>query len=391
MVHDAGSLPAAAPPPAVPLRKTMIPLTQLKVGYSILFADGCPFAELRSQRCPISGQRQYRFGADSVTSYQFGRPGEEAIYSIAVAEDADGHYLALSRQLTEAEQDQWFGRDALSFFTEPSTAKTIRCKADRATEGAWAGERYVKIVDWVDGTLLGKAGSESAFHYNLLINETGEKAIEIEHYDMLGHNHVYATIYRPVEDILNIAESIPHIPAPAPVAPPMPKTQPFNIAPAHAVPDAKAYIPPAMPKARPDFRRVTEEAIHIAAQPANPAAPTPIHLPEAPPLPSFLMSRSDQQYISLDEVIPPEPVRLRMGLLPAKALIDVAHQQGVRVRDVLRDLLGLESALSEEVLFELPLTEKDYSALAQRYRIRPDARDDIRQRLQEELRSKLLS
>ncbi len=357
----------------------MIPLKQLKVGHSILFADSCPFPELRSQRCPVLQQRDYRFGADRVTSYQFGVTHDSPIYSIAVAEDADGHYLAISRQLSETEQDQWFGRDALSFFTEPSTAKTIRCKADLMIDGAWAGNRYMKMVDWVEGVLLSKAGSESAFHYNLLVNETGEKALEIEHYDMLGHNNVYVTVYRPIEDILNIAEAIPHIPAPQAAAP-VKKPEP----------EIKPYIPPALPKARPDFRRVSEEAIHIAAMPAaTPQEPATI-APEAPPLPSFLMSR-EQQYLSLDEVIPPEPARIRCGLLPAKALIDVAHQRGVRVRDVLRDLLGLESALSEEVIFELPLTEKDYQQLAQRYRVRADARDEITQRLQEELRKKLLS
>ena len=376
MNHSSGSLPAQRQPPAVPLRKTTLPLHQIKVGNAIMFAESCPLPQLRARKCPVRGIRIYRFGKDIVKSYQFSVEGADN-FSMAIAEDADGHYLAISRQLDESEQDQWFGRDALGFFMEESTAKTIRCKIDRVIEAAWAGERYIKSVDWIPGALLGEGKNESAFHYNLLVNETGEKALEIEHYDMVDHSNVFITVYRPIDDILTIAEAIPSIPMPhqnrrAPSPAPAPIVQ------------------ETIQKQRPDFRRVSEESIYIPASPPMvQVATTPVM--EETPLPSFLMSRENEQYISLDEIIPPEPERVRCSTRAAKAIIDVSLERGVRVRDVLRDLLGLESAMSEEVIFELPLTDKDYRTLAQRYKLRTDSREEIRARLQEELRKKLLS
>lgn len=376
LIQNAGSLPAASAPPMVPLRRTTLPLHQLKPGNAIMFSESCPLPQLRARKCPVQSVRTYRFGQETVKSYQFTADGTQP-FSLAIAEDADGHYLAISRQLNGPEQDQWFGRDALSFFTEPSTAKTIRCKADRVIEGAWMGERYGKIVDWVEGALV-NGKSESAFHYNLLVNDTGEKALEIEHYDAVGHTNVFVTVYRPVEDILTIAEAIPQIPVPE-LRRPEPAREPVS-----------ARMAP-----RPDFRRMSEEQIHIAPTPvpepepelAAPAVPAV----EETPLPSFLLSRSNEQYLSLDEVIPPETERVRVSTRAAKALIDVSLERGVRVRDVLRELLGLESALSDDVIFELPLTERDYRMLAQRYKLRPDHTDEIRARLQDDLRKKLLS
>lgn len=370
--HTSGSLPANTPPPAVPLRKTTVPLHQLKIGNAIMFAESCPLPQLRARKCAIRAIRTVRFGTERIRNYQLNVEGAEN-FSIAIAEDADGHYLAISRQLDEHEQDAWFGRDALGFFMEPSTAKTIRCKIDRVIETAWAAERYIKSVDWVDGAFITDAKNESPFHYNLLVNETGEKALEIEHYDATAHNNVFITVYRPIEDILTIAEAIPHIPAPAPK-------------------QAAVSVVEELPvRPRPDFRRASEESIHVL--PTVDEEPRRLPMMDETPLPSFLVKRPDEPmaYLSLDEVIPPEPERVRCSVRAAKALIDVSMERGVRVRDVLRDLLGLESALSEEVIFELPLTEKDYRALAQRYKMRADARDEIRQRLQEELRKKLLS
>lgn len=368
--HNAGSMPVQQPVvlPAVPLRRSVLPVQQLKVGNAVMFSESCPIPQLRARKCPIHAIRSYRFGNDTVQNYQLNVEGDTR-FSIAIAEDEDGHYLALSRQLDEAEQDVWFGRDALSFFTEPSTAKTIRCKADRSREGAWAGDRYAKIVDWTEGLLLGVNKQDGAFHYNLLVDETGEHALEIEHYDALETNQVYVTVYRPTDDILTIAEAIPDIPVPPRAA------EPAKPAPVRAAP-------------RPDFRRVSEEEIHIA--PMAPTVDEPLLLDDTP-LPSFLTSRASEQYISLDEVIPPEAERVRCSIRAAKALIDVSLERGVRVRDVLRELVGLESALSEEVIFEMPLSERDYRTLAQRYRLRPDHKEEIRLRLQEELRKKLLS
>lgn len=378
-------------------------LANLSVGSVIGFSQLCPLPQLAGRQASVVQVNTYRFGEDMTISYAL-RVGEKDGFSLTVAEDVEGFYLAISRELNALEQDQWFGRDALSFFTEESTAKTIRCKIDLAIEGDWAAPRYVKSVDWVPGAvMMGRAASGAVggrqvrnFHYNLLTNETGERALEIEHDDQTDANRVLVTVYRPIEDIAQVNEPLAHVPPPeTPVVLNIAKT-PAN----DSAPPAPAAEPPLFTAetvkqpVRPDFRRLNvgapAEPIHVAREEMKPQ-PAMDAIIEAgmPPLPSFL-TKSENNYLSLDEVIPPETDRVRCDLRSAKAMIDMAIARGVRVRDIMREIVGLDSLLGDEVIFELPLSDNDYRELAMRYRVRPDARDDIRRRLQQELNERLI-
>ncbi len=364
--------------PVIPLGKSAIALDGLDIGKTIRFSSRCPLPALTSATANIVAVRLYRFADDSIKSYQLSVNGANHYY-LTVAEDEQGQYLGISRALNESEQDSWFGRDALGFFTEPSSAKSIRCKADLMIEGEWAAARYSKTIDWVEGTSAPAQSPRLArsFHYNLLVNEVGDKALEIEHDDVNGENRIFVTTYRPMDDIASIdiaATSTPQSPPPPP---------------AHN--DVLAFKDPAtetaQPKQRQDFRRLedtTSTQIHIERTPAT--LTESIDIEES--LPSFLLSR-DGEYLSLDHVIPPESEKVRVSIAAARALIDQALRKNVRVRDVLRDMLGLESALADEVIFEMPMTDHDYRTLAMRYKLRPDHRVEIRSRLEEELRQKL--
>ncbi len=381
-------------PPVIPLRKPTLALNDLSVGKIIRFSRTCPLAPLTGAKATILSVRHYRFGNDAMRSYQLTVAGTKHHY-LTVAEDDMGQYLGVSRCLSELEADSWFGRDALGFFTEQSSAKSIRCKADLMLEGEWAASRYAKTVDWVEGTISPHESGRLAhnIHYSLLVNEAGDKALEIEHEDASGDNRFYITVYRPTDDIATVE------PAPAPVidqpaAMPAQPREPLltNNVPANDdVPLFKEPQLTAQPKQRMDFRRLDEPGmqIHIERTPV-----TAIEKVEAvEELPSFLLARGnaagETNYLSLDEVIPPEPEQVRVGLAAAHNLINYALHKQVRVRDVLRDMVGLTSALSEEVIFEMPLTEEDYRMLAMRYKLRPDHRIEIRSRLEEELRQKL--
>jgi hypothetical protein len=372
--------------PLVPLRKASVRVADLAIGKTLRFAGTCPLPPLAGAFATVIAIRSYRFGEDVTRSFQL-RVGEATHYYLTVAEDMQGNYLALSRQLSRSEQDSWFGHDALSFFTEESSAKSIRCKADLMEEGEWAAARYAKTVDWVEGSLsLQESGRLShALHYSLLVNDAGDKALEVEHDDVSGDNRFLITVYRPIEDIaaVDVREPMPiaaNDDSPPTASAPKPAPTPAMSAPAAEPP---LFAP--QPKQRLDFRRLDDAApIHIARTP-----PTALVAEEAGiDLPSFLVPK-EGNYLGLDQVIPPEPERVRVGLSAARNLIDLAEGKNARVRDVLREMLGLESALSEEVIFELPLTDADYRLLAMRYKLRPDHRVEIRARLEEELRAKL--
>lgn len=372
--------------PSVPLRKPR-QLENVAVGSAIRFHANCPLAPFRGATAYVLAARQYRFEADVLVNYQL-QIGRLKHFFMTIAEDAQGHYLSLSRALSDIEQDVWFGRDALGFFMEPSTAKTIRCKADLTIEGDWAAPRYTKTVDWIEGSVTQAGGGKPhRFHYNLLVDTSGEKALEVEHDDATGENRIFVTVYRPLEDIASVEAVATHTPPPAPefTAPPQRPT-PFHL----PVDDTPLFLDPeptTPPKQRPDFRRTDAmdgEGIRIARTSIS----SDFSAEESATLPSFLVAR-DGNYLSLDEVIAPEPERVRVGLKVAQTLIDRALSRNVRVRDILRDMLGLESAMSEEVIFELPLSDSDYRTLAMRYKLRPDHRAEIRTRLTEELKRQL--
>ena len=376
----------AAMPPSIPLRKAQLSAADVAVGKLVRFSKSCPLAPLTGADALVIAARQYRFGADVMKSYQL-QVGNAKHFYLTIAEDEQGQYLGVSRLLNDAEQEIWFGRDALGFFTEASSARSIRCKADLMMEGEWAGARYAKTVDWVEGTIAPAETPRLAhnIHYNLLVTEAGDKALEIEHEDASGENRFFITVYRPIEDIA--AVDVPRAPAvPEPeVVPPAKLAVPAND-------DVPLFKEPAFtspqphPKQRMDFRRLDEPSaeIHIERTPPSLNAKDD----EPMDLPSFLLDR-ETNYLSLDNVIPPEAERVRVGIAAARGLIEVAMHRQVRVRDVLRDMLGLESAISDEVVFEMPLTDADYRTLAMRYKLRPDHRVEIRSRLEEELRLKL--
>ena len=376
-----------ATPPAVPLRKHQFSSEDVAVGKVIRFARSCPLSPLSGADAVVLAARQYRFGADVMKSYQL-QVGSAKHFHLTVAEDDQGQYLGISRLLNDAEQDTWFGRDALGFFTEPSSAKSIRCKADLMQEGEWAGARYAKTVDWIEGSIAPAETPRLAhtIHYSLLVTEAGDKALEIEHEDASGENRFFITVYRPIEDIA--AVDVPR--AAEPAASPKPTIPANDDVPLFKEPVFTAAQPQPQPQAQPkqrmDFRRLDEPAqeIHIERTPPS----LNVKDDEPSDLPAFLLNR-EGSYLSLDEVIPPEAERVRVGIGAARGLIETALRKNVRVRDVLRDMLGLESAMSDEVIFELPLTDEDYRTLAMRYKLRPDHRIEIRSRLEEELRQKL--
>lgn len=397
--------PAPAKNGAMALRQPSMKLNNLGPGSVLSFAASSTLPQLAGKRATITQVRTYRFNSDIQISYALDVAGDQR-FSLTVAEDEQGFYLAISRELSETEQDLWFGRDALSFFTEASTAKTIRCKIDMAREADWAAARYSKTVDWVEGSvLLGRMSTASLgrqvkqFHYNLLVAESGDRALEIEHEDATGENRIMVTVYRPVEDIGGIAEPLPHVPVPEVIAKPAASFAAANVAKEEEPLLLSNEEPPlfgqheAAPAPRPDFRRMNgpaPQAIHVSREEIRPQpAMEAIMAAEMPPLPSFLTTR-ENGYLSLDEVFPPETDRVRCDLRSAKAMIDMALTRGVRVRDILREMIGLDSMMSDEVMFDLPLSDDDFRKLGQRYRLRPDNRDEIRRRLQEELQQRLI-
>lgn len=415
--------------------KGAVPLTQLEPGSALHFSLNTSVPELRGKRATIQAVRTYRFGEATTVSYLLAVDAVDALM-LTIAEDEEGYYLGISRELNPDQQHLWFDRDALSFFTEPSSAKTLKARVKDAQFPGWVAPKYVKTIEFMQGTLTqGRLSTSDAarktqpIEYNLLVSDEGDKAVEIELYPELKAHRLFVTVYRPAEDIVQITRPIPQIPVPSsgkvetmpviekrdvpleaaakpvelPVAAPeavvAPTPSPQAAAPIIHVNEAPAAPAPVM-ASKPGFRRasVVEEA-PVIRRPEMAAAVKLIDadaFDSEPPVPSFLtkeasakdrMTRS--KYLTLDEVLPPEIERVRCDISTAKMLIDESVRRGVRVRDLLRTMTGLQTPAHDEVLFEMPLSDEDYKQLAQRYQLKPDMRGEIRRRMMEELQKKL--
>ncbi|MFN7610696.1 MAG: hypothetical protein ACK5QX_07135, partial [bacterium] len=285
---------------------------------------------------------------------------------------------------------------------EPSSAKTLKCRVSEADYPGWTAPKFIKSIDGMEGKIgdgrLLKGESEKSMQslrYSLLVSEAGDKAVEIERYAKTGELRLYVTVYRPAGDVTQILETLPHIPAPPPVRvaveaprPPVhPEPAPAPVA-AEIVPEpAPESAPPPVAPKKPDFRRLSDTPLlKIAAPEIMPEA-------DAPPLTAFLIHEKKParrpHFMVFDEILPPEIERVRCDMATAKLLIDASIARGVRVRDLLRQMTGLTTPAHDEVLFEMPLSEEDYMQLAQRYHLKPDRKSELRQRLMEEIHSKL--
>lgn len=376
----------------------------LSLGRSALitFAPSIPIRDLAGQEARVVSVRSYRFGPDNTVSYSLSVNGTFGYHLTAVRDD-QGIYLGISRELPQREWAEWFDMDALDFFLTPSSARILKLLPNARVSQEWSAPRYNKVLEAVKGELHdGIPGPDDVVHaqaveYTLLASDSGEKAIEIERLTEKQTSRLYATIYRPQEDIIAIemagdaAEAEEPLPAVMPevtviVAPSVPEPEPASAE------EAMAPLAALEPKqgARPDFRRLSPVP--------TPATAEVMELKiedEVPALPSFLLEpktaeKEKKRYLSLDEVIAPEPERLRCDMLTAKALILEASARAIPVREVVRDLLGLPLQVKEDVMFDLPLSEPDYKELAMRYQLKASHKQEIRERLAEELRQKML-
>lgn len=369
-------------------------LLALALDSLVTFSHSVPLPELAGKEARVVSMRSYTFGPDNTVSYSLSVNGAFG-YHLTVIEDEQGVYLGISRELPRREWEEWFDLDALDFFLSPSSARILKLRPGSKASSAWSAPRYNKVLEAVEGKLHdGIPGPDNQMHaqkveYSLLASDNGEKSIEIERLTEKQTARLYATIYRPQEDIISVEEALPYEAEPEPELPKSPAAVVYDIA-QLTVEDAEEAMAPLSvlaPKQgpRPDFRRRSFD-------PIEPSVPEDV----VPKLPSFLLEPKKEpvpapksRYISLDDIIGPEPERLRCDIVTGRMLIQEALARSMPVREVVRALLGMRLEIKDEVLFDLPLSENDYKDMALRYHLKPTQREEIRARLAEELRERL--
>ena len=438
------------PSTAVPANKRSV--NDLNLGSVIEFTRNAP-ANLAGMRAQVSAVRTYRFAADTTLTYGITLSNGER-YFLSVAYDEEGAYLGVMRELSSAEQRLWFDPDALSFFTEPSTAKTLRCRADMAQEGEWAAERYKKAVDFLVGNV--SEGRQAAtemgrkprrVEYSMLLDESGERALEIEVYPEHGNVRVFVTRYCPEDAVKLLPNGAsfdveePVVEHETPQAAPtegvakilsMPQPVPaerhvedddvlgelaaaiqelnhgveqaeasegaqlpdMDEEPALFAEDVEAYLAgetaSISTRPRKDFRRLSD-AEEVAAQAPVEALPEDLGVAadeDAGPIPAFLLEPREPNNL-LEEILQPDALQLRVDTKSAYRMLHRSIKSRKPVKEMIREILGLAPSVSDEVIFELPLTQRERQALAIHFQIRPDQPEELEARILKEITKRL--
>lgn len=436
------------------------PLLSLTTGMTLHFSPTIAIAMLADKYARILSVRRYQFGSD--VNYTYTLQIENILrFYLTVAKDEQGVYIGLSRELPKTEWTDWFDKDALDFFLTPTSARTLKLHKNAVAPLEWSAERYSKVIDGLQGDV---AETKSArpdqpfrsekLHYTLLVNEGGDRAIEIELLPEKKLTRLFSTLYRPASDIVAVYaqddEMTQHLTSAKILTYPSihqsfeqhavafskPESNRFEQAAASQYPrfsaaheansspiealdfdpnhkkvesnetslpafmsssatdshkqvltaektDLDSQKPPA--KIKPDFRR---RSVDFGAMDMSKVSTLP--------LPSFLLTPKSQELktsngakrlVSLTEQRHLE--QLRCDKVTAKTLLDEAVRRSMGVRDVVREMLGLNFQMPDEVVFDIALSDDDYKTLAARYQIAPSNREEIRTRMLDELSGRI--
>lgn len=392
-------------------------ILNFEVGDTIAFTQEASIPELRGQRASIVRKRIYQFADDTIQTYVIkSERGQD--YGFSITEDDHIGYLSVSRELSTAERRAWFDPDALSFFLEKTTAQTLRCRAKSPPDAPWAAERYTKSVDLIPGVISepGKrGGGPFNFTYSMLLDAASERAIEIEQYTEHGIIRMFATVFMPISTLsTELHPALRHEPAVSKPAPAPQEEPPLFLEDAAPI-EADTHVHSAQIIPLHDaFAALTHE---LQAMEDDEVDDVPLFAEEPPkkifkndfrrldvreadrapawdsvdntPVPDFLLKPRDEAGDKPDQlfkkIFEPKHNQIACDNESAELLENEAKRHGVSVQEMIRTVVGLTQQEPATTMIDLPLSEDDYKALAMRYQIRPDKKDEIRKRMSEEL------
>jgi hypothetical protein len=220
----------------------------------------------------------------------------------------------------------------------------------------------VKIRE-AKGSSISAENEVKNFSYGLYISVKEHKALEIERLPS-GDFDLYATVFRPATDIVNVE------PRGAIKAGMMPKSS--FAPPAEAAVNAPVPPTPKTPTPVMDVPKSSAQIFDLTTV-AKPTTPT-LSEERLPAKPAFVPTG-----------IVPYEAAIQCNLRMASKLIDEALRSDIRVSDVIRKALGLKVAEMDFIAFDLRLSANDYKVLAERFEVDVNDKATIHHHIMEEL------
>lgn len=326
-------------------------------------------SELSEAELVVGDMVLYDFGQLQFLSYVMKNEKADVASFIIAGSDTPSPYLAISRKLSNRDLENLFADEDAKRLKTPGGIRNLYVRDHIPGLKDWVTMNYTIRIEGIRGKKNDK-GTDRVFEYALYVNSTNDKGIEIEYF-LDGHAEVYATVYRPISDVLSVD-----------MAPPatMTRVEPLIKFEKSA---PTGHGPAIMAKAEPVVAPAVQPIPVKAPAPVKPAvAETPAPQPAPKPDAKQVAKRMP------DPVAPVTPVHeelLGVDMMTAARIITEAMSSNQRVGEVLRHALGLPAIMDDKISFHLPLTDEDYRALGERYRLDKNDRASIRHRMTEEL------
>ncbi len=331
-------------------------LRNLKAGQTLCFGM-MEQSELNHARFTVATSKEYEFPQGVFSAYGLQHDGKLVCWMIVANVQGGAPYLAISRKLSTQDLESLLDDEDLQVLSHSSRMKQLFLREHTPGLREWITMRYERRIEGIRGKQH-ENETERVFEYELYVSEKNDRAIEIERY-LDGHMDAFATIYRPVSDIMEVIE--PRQPSA------VIRTKP-EVKPAASIREA----PPPAQKIR---RRVGQEAsLKDVEETRKISKQKPQMATALPPVPSTTPPSAATQ-----------KGRLECDITTAWRLIDEALRGDMRLSDVVRKVLGLPLAASEMVSFDFTLTPEDYVELGRRFGLNPQNQTAIRARIVQEL------
>jgi hypothetical protein len=355
-----------------------------------------PQPELSNVECVVGEPVTYHFGSTQLTSFPLFTSEFTLICHMIVAKvKGASPYLALSKKVEERNYRHLCTEDDFQRLVDADYPPHLYVRKHGANMQDWMHFHYTCTIKNARGTKIISDNDVKNFAYTLFVAKDEHKALEIERYPS-GHFTMYATIFLSLKHV----QEIKHLRT-------MPLAPVFSQKLSKAESDIRNTT--AQPKLHSDYELKPEpleaqEAASLTPEDSNSAQIFALHsarnvklkgaLPTAVLLNNDVLTTAMQRATShsaTQEVVvkpqatPTEKTSLPCSLHMASKLIDEAIRNEMRVTDVIRKALGLETVIKDYIHFDMQLSDADYEVLAKRFDIAASNKEKIHQLIMEEL------
>lgn len=407
----------------------------------ILTFDQVDIGILSYVSCVVGLPLIHHFQGQQFTAYPLLSTDRTLLCHMIIAGSEQGRpYLALSRTIPEAKRHELCTEDDYKRLRQWKLPQHLYIREQACAMQDWLYMHYEAKITQLKGTTVTPQQEVRSYDYALYTSLREHKALELERY-ATGEIVIHATVFRPASDIIRIergaavskarkgekdvmaarqetpeaqhtggAQSQPGSPAPADREDaPGPSSAPEEDVAVQRAGEGRAFAEtsiaslaglhqpsPASSQASAKQPQSTAEAAQTQtpgkdngaskAHPAQDQTGDSAKIYQLPQAMKVQGSRNgDGQMAGLSQSREIEGHRIRCNLRMASKLVDEAMRNDMRVSDVIRKALGLNVAETDQIAFDVKLSNRDYKILAERFDLDARQKDQIHELIMEEL------